>query len=50
MAMMEIKIILCHILRNFKVITVPDKMKNLKWKAKFLYFHEPLDCIQLIKK
>ncbi|CAD8171018.1 unnamed protein product [Paramecium octaurelia] len=50
MALMEIKVILCHILRTFKIIVVPDKMKNLKWKAKFLYFHEPLDCIQLVKK
>ncbi|CAD8076893.1 unnamed protein product [Paramecium primaurelia] len=50
MAIMEIKIILCHILREFKINIVPDKMKNLQWKAKFLYFHEPLDCIQLVKK
>lgn len=46
--MIEIKVILCHIIRRYKVIL--DSSKKIRWESKFFYLFEPDNCINLIDK
>lgn len=50
MAMIEIKIMLCHILRKYDIVADEEKMKKVTWKSKLLYLFDPIDCIKLVKK